>query len=59
MALMLGFAPIALLGGSSTSVLLCLATVAGLAAVGLWELILPRDAFGASAVFGVGADFWQ
>ena len=54
MALMLAFAPIALLGGSSTSLMLCLATVAGLATVALWELILPRNAFGASAVFGVG-----
>jgi hypothetical protein len=54
MALMLAFAPVALLGGSSTSLMLCLATVAGLAAVALWELVLPRGAFGASAVFGVG-----
>ena len=54
MALMLAFAPVALLGGSSTSLMLCLATVAGLAAVVLWELVLPRGAFGASAVFGVG-----
>jgi hypothetical protein len=54
MALMLAFAPIALLGGSSTSLMLCLATVAGLATVALWELILPRNAFGASAAFGVG-----
>ena len=46
MALMLAFAPIALLGGSSTSLMLCLATVAGLATVALWELILPRNAFG-------------
>jgi hypothetical protein len=54
MALMVAFAPIALLGGSSTSLMLCLATVAGLAAIAFWELILPRNAFGASAVFGVG-----
>src|SRR6476620_3782562 len=54
MALMLAFAPVALLGGSSTSLMLCMAAVAGLAAVALWELILPRGAFGASAVFGVG-----
>jgi hypothetical protein len=57
MALMLAFAPVALLGGSSTSLMLCLATVAGLAAVALWELVLPRGAFGASAVFGVGCGF--
>jgi hypothetical protein len=51
MALMLAFAPVALLGGSSTSLMLCLAAVAGLAAVAFWELILPRGAFRASAVF--------
>jgi hypothetical protein len=54
MALLLAFAPIALLGGSSTSLMLCLAAVAGLAAVAVWELVAPRGAFGASAVFGVG-----
>jgi hypothetical protein len=57
MALMLAFAPVALLGGSSASLMLCLAAVAGLAAVALWELTLPRGAFGASAVFGVGGGF--
>ncbi len=54
MALLLAFAPIALLGGSSTSLMLCLAAVAGLAAVAVWELVAPRGAFGASAVFGFG-----
>jgi hypothetical protein len=54
MALLLTFAPVALLGGSSTSLMLCLAAVAGLAAVALWELAIPRQAFGASAVFSVG-----
>ena len=54
MALLLAFAPVALLGGSSTSLMLCLAAVAGLAAAALWELVVPRGAFGASAVFGVG-----
>ena len=54
MALLLAFAPVALLGGSSTSLMLCLAAVAGLAAVALWELAIPRQAFGASAVFGHG-----
>jgi hypothetical protein len=54
MALLLAFAPVALLGGSSTSLMLCLAAVAGLAAVALWELAIPREAFCASAVFGVG-----
>jgi hypothetical protein len=34
--------------------MLCLAAVAGLAAVAVWELVAPRGAFGASAVFGFG-----
>src|ERR1700735_2644689 len=46
MALLLAFAPVALLGGSSTSLMLCLAAVAGLAAAALWELVVPRGAFG-------------
>jgi hypothetical protein len=54
MALLLAFAPVALLGGSSTSLMLCLAAVVGLAAAVLWEIFVPRNAFGASAVFGVG-----
>jgi hypothetical protein len=54
MALLLAFAPVAFLGGSSTSLMLCLAAVAGLAAAALWELVVPRNAFSASAVFGVG-----
>src|SRR5215831_18426077 len=54
MALLLAFAPVALQGGSSTSLMLCLAAVAGLAATALWEIFVPRGAFGASAVFGVG-----
>jgi hypothetical protein len=54
MALLLGFAPVALLGGSSTSLMLCLAAVVGLAAAALWEIFIPRNAFKASAVFGVG-----
>ena len=53
MALMVAFAPVALLGGSS-NVMSSLAAVAGLAAVAFWELIRPRGAFGASAVFGIG-----
>jgi hypothetical protein len=53
-ALLLGFAPVAFLGASSTSLMLCLAAAAGLAAIALWELVVPRGAFGASAVFGVG-----
>ena len=54
MALLLAFAPVAFLGGSSTSLMLCFAAVAGLAATALWELVVPRNAFSASAVFGVG-----
>jgi hypothetical protein len=54
MGLLLAFAPVALLGGSSTSLMLCLAAVVGLTASALWEIFFPRDAFGASAVFGVG-----
>ena len=54
MALLLAFAPVAFLGGSSTSLMLCLAAVAGIAAAVLWELVVPRNAFSASAVFGVG-----
>jgi hypothetical protein len=54
MALLLAFAPVAFLGGSSTSLMLCLAAAAGLAAAALWELVVPRSAFGASGVFGVG-----
>jgi hypothetical protein len=53
-ALLLAFAPVAFLGGSSTSLMLCLAAIAGLAATALWELVIPRGAFRASAVFGVG-----
>jgi len=54
MTLMLGFAPVALLGGSSTSLMLCLAAVAGLGAAAIWDLAVPRAAFGASAVLGAG-----
>jgi hypothetical protein len=50
---LLAFAPVALLGGSSTSFMLCLAAVVGLAAAALWEIFVPRGV-GASAVFGVG-----
>jgi hypothetical protein len=54
MALLLAFAPVALLGGSSTSLMLCLVAAAGLASSVLWEIAIPRRAFCASAVFGVG-----
>jgi hypothetical protein len=48
MALMLAFAPIAHLGGSSTSLMLCLAAVAGLAAV--WPLRTGRQPGGSDRV---------
>jgi hypothetical protein len=54
MVLLLAFAPVALLGGSSTSLMLCLVAVVGLAAAALWEIVVPRGAFGSIAVFGVG-----
>jgi hypothetical protein len=45
MAFMLGFAPVALLG----------AAFAGLGAVAIWELVVPREAFRASAVLAAGS----
>ena len=57
MALMLAFAPVALLGGSSTSLMLCFVAVVGLGAVAIWEFVIPREAFGASAVLGTGGGF--
>jgi hypothetical protein len=57
MALMLGFAPVALLGGSSTSSMLCFAAVAGLGAVAIWELVVPREAPCASFILGAGSGF--
>jgi hypothetical protein len=57
MALMVAFAPVALLGGSSTSLMLCFVAVAGLGAVAIWEFLIPRDAFGATSVFGAGSGF--
>jgi hypothetical protein len=56
-ALMLAFAPVALLGGSSTSLMLCFVAVAGLGAVAIWEFLIPREAFGASSVLGAGSGF--
>ena len=56
-ALMLAFAPVALLGGSSTSLMLCFVTVAGLGAVAIWEFLIPREAFGASSILGAGSGF--
>ncbi len=47
------FAPIALFGGSSTSVGLCLGLVSGLAMMALVNLIWPR-ALGLTAVLGAG-----
>ena len=57
MALMLAFAPVALLGGSSTSLMLCFAAAAGLGAVAIWEFVTPREAFRASSVLGAGSGF--
>ena len=57
MALMVAFAPVALLGGSSTSLMLCFVAVAGLGAVAIWEFLIPRDAFGATSVLGAGSGF--
>jgi hypothetical protein len=57
MALMVGFAPLALLGGSSTSAMLCFAAVAGLGAVAIWELVLPREALCTSSFLGAGSGF--
>jgi hypothetical protein len=53
-ALLVVFAPVALLGSSSTSLMLCLVAATGLAACAFLELAIPRQAFCASAVFGVG-----
>ena len=57
MALMVAFAPVALLGGSSTSLMLCFVAVAGLGAVAIWEFLIPGDAFGATSVLGAGSGF--
>jgi len=57
MALMSAFAPVALLGGSSTSLMLCFVAVAGLGAAAIWEFLIPRDAFGATSVLGAGSGF--
>ena len=43
MALLLAFAPVAFLGGSSTSLMLCLVAVAGLAAAARDGLLLPNQ----------------
>ena len=59
MALLLAFAPVAFLGGSSTSLMLCLAAVAGLAAAALWELVVPRNALAQAPFLVSGADYWQ
>ncbi len=52
LALALGFAPIALAGGSSSAMMLCLGLAAGVGAAGLVELMLPRGGFGAIAILG-------
>jgi hypothetical protein len=53
--LALGFAPVALAGASSTSLMLCLALFAGWGAAAVWELAAPRDALAATALFGGAA----
>ena len=57
MARMLAFAPVALLGGSSTSLMLCLAAVAGLAAAALWELVVPPVPLAPAPSLVLGAGF--
>jgi len=52
LVLALGFAPIALAGGSSSAMMLCLGLAAGIGAAGLVELVLPRGGFGATAILG-------
>lgn len=54
MLLAVGFAPVALAGGSATSLLLSLAFAAGLGGAALWELWLPRRSFTAATLFGAG-----
>ena len=53
-ALAAGFAPVALAGGSSTSLLLCLAFAGGMLAAALWELAMPLGAFTAASALGGG-----
>jgi hypothetical protein len=54
MALLLAFAPVASLGGSSTSLMLCLVAVVGLAAAALWEIFIPRGVQLANAICATG-----
>ena len=37
--------------------MLCFVAVAGLGAMAIWEFLVPREAFGASSVLGVGSGF--
>jgi hypothetical protein len=55
--LAVAFAPVALAGGSSTSLMLSVALGAGLGGAALWEFFLPRRSFTAATLLGVGAGF--
>jgi hypothetical protein len=52
--LALGFAPVALAGASSTSLMLCVGLGAGFGVAALWELALPRRALTAATLLGAG-----
>ncbi len=52
LGLALAFAPVALNGGSSTGLMLCVALAAGLGGTGLIDLTEPRQSFTASAALG-------
>jgi hypothetical protein len=56
-AIVLGFAPVALVGASSTSLQLCFGIAFGLGGCGIWELAWPRRAFTATALLGAGCGF--
>lgn len=57
MGLALAFAPVALNGGSSSSLTLCIGLAAGLGGTGLAELAAPVRPFTASALLGAGGGF--
>lgn len=52
LGLALAFAPVALNGGSSSGLMLCIALAAGLGGAGLIDLAAPRQSFTASASLG-------
>ncbi len=57
-ALLVGFAPVALNGGGSSSLIVCLGYAAGFAAVALWDLIAPRRSFSAASLFAAASTFF-